>query len=400
MDGLNHSMNIYQLPIEHNQPVHSLLSSGIGESVSLNQSSSQSTSSWNWFRPQNAGPDSRANNDLHELIRQRREERAETATRRQQLPQNAKHAITSRAVREAGAPRFDFDYQQPVQRTNESLTDPVLFLNETTIVLCLSSRTNFELRATIRETWGRGHPVYFVVGGPPLGENNTVQERVTREQAEHQDLLDTIHPDSYYSLVHKLKYSYGWLIERLPQAQWFVKVDDDSIARISTLDKTLLRNFNPNVPMVFGEIVEHSPVARAGKWTDPLYKPAFYPFWPKGSTGHVVSRPVADYVGRHAKDLINYQGEDSSMGIWLDESNLQVTWIRSPYFQNHGLCHEKEWLVVGHYLTPDQIRACFATADEWSDTEMSEKKRNFFYLQSLLQREQELAKKRLRPYSG
>jgi hypothetical protein len=31
---------------------------------------------------------------------------------------------------------------------------------------------------------------------------------------------------------------------------------------------------------------------------------------------------------------------------------------------------------------------------------MSEKKRNFFYLQSLLQREQELAKKRLRPYSG
>lgn len=39
------------------------------------------------------------------------------------------------------------------------------------------------------------------------------------------------------------------------------------------------------------------------------------PAFPMGSAGHVVSRPIAEYVSMYQDLLFDYQGEDVSLGM-------------------------------------------------------------------------------------
>ena len=126
--------------------------------------------------------------------------------------------------------------------------------------------------------------------------------------------------------------------------------------------------------MVVGRIIERSAVAREGKWAELKYKPEYYPYWPQGSCGHVVSQAVARYLGNRT-DLVYYQGEDTSLGIWLDEAvqtsspkdtsitsqndngeDIEVSWIHSAYFSNDGKCLDHAWLIMGHEVSPEKMR--------------------------------------------
>ena len=109
------------------------------------------------------------------------------------------------------------------------------------------------------------------------------------------------------------------------------------------------------------------------------------PLWPKGSHGHIVSRPVAEYVAGMS-NVTYYQGEDTSLGIWLSESYLRVSWISSPYFQNHGRCEEDEWIVIGHQISPDHMRECYDKLDEWQEDQLNNKQRNLWFVETLSQR--------------
>jgi hypothetical protein len=109
------------------------------------------------------------------------------------------------------------------------------------------------------------------------------------------------------------------------------------------------------------------------------------PFWPKGSHGHVVSRPVAEYVVGMT-NFTYYQGEDTSLGIWLSQSPLHITWISSLYFQNHGRCEEDEWIVVGHQVGAEHMRECFDKLDEWEEEGMEDKQRNLWFMETRAQR--------------
>lgn len=81
-----------------------------------------------------------------------------------------------------------------------------------------------------------------------------------------------------------------------------------------------------------------------------------------------------------------YQGEDTSLGIWLSESSLRVTWICSPYFQNHGRCEEDEWIVIGHQISPGHMRECSDKLDEWEDKDYENLQRNFWFTETRAQR--------------
>ena len=109
------------------------------------------------------------------------------------------------------------------------------------------------------------------------------------------------------------------------------------------------------------------------------------PFWPKGSHGHVVSRPVAEYVAGMSS-VTYYQGEDTSLGIWLSESPLRVNWISSPYFQNHGHCEEDEWIVIGHQIGAEHMRECFDKLDEWEDHSFEDVQRKLWFVETRAQR--------------
>ena len=257
--------------------------------------------------------------------------------------------------------------------------------NAEMVFFCLSRRDAFGVRQTIRETWASGHEnVYFVVGsacpvppsfrpekpkgnckqsGTPTPEKQTLWDarsaeedaQLDKEQATHGDLARMPGLDSYTSLPQKLKFAYKWGIERT-EALWFVKVDDDTVARIGSLEAYVKGDtrFVPSEPTLIGG-AGTSHVARSGTWAEHNYRPNNYPPYPMGSKGHIVSRPVAEYVGTNSKSLFDFQGEDTSLGIWLDESPLKP---QMKYFLeaanerfvggNNRDCMNPQYLIMGH----------------------------------------------------
>jgi hypothetical protein len=322
-----------------------------------------------------------------------------------------------------------FDYNQPVIRTNTTLNEPTAdYSHAKMIVFVMSARENFERRAMIRQTWGKGHAVYFVTGGQPSSElhrtessageeqtdtsswfyNNkkdddstSIQDRLVQEQAMHQDLIDSIHLESYRGLPHKLKFAYQWILQHCPDVQWLVKVDDDTVVRIDTLQAVVLDNLNHKQPIVAGRIMVDDPVHKTGKWAELLYTESeTYPYWPQGSRGHAVSRPVAEYIAQKADagELTLYQGEDTSLGIWLHEASakkeLHVTWFKSQYFTDNGDCHSRQWLIIGHQLSPAQMKACYDTADEWTEEYRNKVSKNLWHMHTQAQNDRSFKARR------
>ena len=262
------------------------------------------------------------------------------------------------------------------------------------IVMCLSRRSAFSVRSAVRETWAKGQDsVFFAVGAvcpvPPkdrpkkpfgacIREFKTTPERqeawdnemaveerkLVQEQHDHGDLARMPGIDSYAGLPQKLKFSYEWALQHCPECQWFVKADDDTIARVPQLESHLSK-FDASVPTVIGGIVAGGGVHRTGKWAENNYKPKHYPKFPIGSHGHIVSRPVAQYIADRAKDLFDYQGEDVSVGIWLDESphKGRVKWVAPPESKtaNSGNCADTSKFLIGHDISESKMRRCFPT---------------------------------------
>ena len=143
------------------------------------------------------------------------------------------------------------------------------------------------------------------------------QQLLEQEFQAHGDLLDTIHPESYFSLPYKLQFAYHWIYTNYrhdARWEWILKVDDDILVHtITKLQNDVLRPLNGYTqPIVVGNIVHNSKVSKIGKWAEHVYpgrahfspnvnqvvRLPYYPYWPKGSCGHVVSRVVAEYVAQ------------------------------------------------------------------------------------------------------
>lgn len=255
--------------------------------------------------------------------------------------------------------------------------------NESNVaVIILSARSNFERRQTIRETWAQEHNnAYFVIGGPEpdnLDDKNwqnvnSTSSRLLREQEKYGDLLDTIHPDTYRGLPYKNWFAINWISRHpgMKHIQWVLKADDDVVVRLHALQHNVLRQFNPSTPLVIGRIEPSSKPHRTGKWAeDPKWTGIDgideYPPWAYGSTGYVMSRPVLDYVASEQSSLYYYQGEDVSLGIWLYESPLDVTWIDSPEFNldNQVWNSHQYSAVIGHDLKTEEMRSIY---EKWKD---------------------------------
>lgn len=260
------------------------------------------------------------------------------------------------------------------------------------MVCVLSRRSASETRSVIRNTWASGHNnVFFAIGKcckiPPEDrkewsctrskKTSTNRQKewdlhcaneevnIEHESAKHSDIIRMTDIDVYRHLPQKVKFCYKWGLENT-NAQWFVKTDDDSVVRVATLENYLDNTYDSNKYLVIGSIASGWGVPRSGKWAEPDYKPKKYPNFPLGSVGHVVSKKVASYIADNSDILYNYQGEDVSIGIWLDESSLKskVIWITSKHMSNHGNCKDTGMWVIGHNIKPASMKKCFAHLDE------------------------------------
>jgi len=255
-------------------------------------------------------------------------------------------------------------------------------------VIVLTARNYKERREVIRKTWGRGHSnVFFVVGKhcpykpdqrkpwvcEPINQNmqidldyNSREEILTRELNNKPDVIVVDMFDVYRNLAEKLKLAYLWIIENT-EAKYVLKMDDDSFARVDSVQHWLMNRVNPpKYEIIAGKFNTGHPV-RHGKWAETKYKPNEYPPWPSGS-GHIVSRPVIKYMHDNIDTWVSYQGEDTSMGIWMENVRPQMNVHRtsSEHFITHsGDCHNTNKFVIGHSISPQKMRECYTTMDEF-----------------------------------
>jgi Galactosyltransferase len=285
------------------------------------------------------------------------------------------------------------------------LKDPILIppsLSSTTnnksatnvLVLVLSHVDNIKERLVIRNTWAKdGHSnVIFVIGSVLSSASTTTTTTAVsllkEEQALHQDLLEIPIIDSYDQLPEKLIQAYSWVLQNGDGENdnlvfdWIVKADDDMFVDIPSLEQYLIK-YNPNVPMLIGNLVAYSEVQTDGRWKDVEFSKidSHYPYWAKGSAGHVISHVALAYVVEQSHKLHRYQGEDTSLGIWLHDGTRNglvqdMTYIHAEHtFVSHergggnGIAKEKTHLpcldpyvdavMIGHNLTPNEIEECW-----------------------------------------
>lgn len=126
--------------------------------------------------------------------------------------------------------------------------------------------------------------------------------------------------------------------------------------------------------VILGKIIDNYKVERTGKYAELQYNQenwenSLWPKFPIGAAGHVISRKAAEYIVENLSTLIDYQGEDVSLGIWMDEfqklnQNLiqksKVIMLNDERFRNDGDCFaDKNAFIVGHRLTQEDLEDCY-----------------------------------------
>ena len=152
----------------------------------------------------------------------------------------------------------------------------------------------------------------FECGSDSIGSwsEPEIDAELDAECALHGDCIRVDVVDVYRNLAHKVKAMYEWFLTNIPNTKWIVKVDDDAFVKFAPLQTYLRGLTDPKNGAIVGCIQKAGMrVPKYGKWADKLYrfhpKHLRYPIWPRGSCGHAVNRPVAEYVANH--DLKFYQ---------------------------------------------------------------------------------------------
>jgi hypothetical protein len=279
------------------------------------------------------------------------------------------------------------------QGAKEALRRPT---PEPAIILVMSSRTDRVRRDAIRETWAKGRrDVKFLVGRygceiPPTNRvvpdacevlteatESEVQDwtKVTaqvdkgldEEMQQHNDtlLLDMV--DDYRAL--KLKLGYVWAVQNT-DASWIIKTDDDVYLRPAAMQAWFGGpdlQAAPRFTMVAGSFDGPANVPRQGKWREIKYPLGAWPDYPVGAT-HAVTRVLAQYVANHVTSLVEYEGEDVSMGVWMaqatfhKEVHLRETELFKSYRSDAGAANcilDMEFLSVSHNIDTARMRACY-----------------------------------------
>ncbi|XP_046849735.1 UDP-GalNAc:beta-1,3-N-acetylgalactosaminyltransferase 2-like isoform X2 [Xenia sp. Carnegie-2017] len=140
------------------------------------------------------------------------------------------------------------------------------------VVGILSSRGNFDLRQSLRESW---------VG----------------YARRHSSLNKRLSATLSFSFV--------------------MKTDDDCFVNLETiLQEMESHNLKNTSKLWWGSFRTDWLIERQGKWAEPDYPGVAYPTFACGA-GSIISSDIVHWLAKNEKSLKRYQGEDVSMGIWL-----------------------------------------------------------------------------------
>eukprot|EP01006_Ploeotia_vitrea_P026717 TRINITY_DN59674_c0_g2_i2.p1 TRINITY_DN59674_c0_g2~~TRINITY_DN59674_c0_g2_i2.p1 ORF type:complete len:543 (+),score=220.19 TRINITY_DN59674_c0_g2_i2:20-1648(+) len=171
-----------------------------------------------------------------------------------------------------------------------------------------------------------------------IAKERLVDELLHEEAERFKDILLVDHVDVYRTLAAKLAKYYQWISQHL-LFDFSLKVDDDTWVHVPNIMKdidkvstsgTWWSHFRTDWKV-------HGP--GAGKWSEHDYTSKNYPSFGCGG-GNIVTSDLASFVGGAVDDLLYYQGEDVSMGIWLagvkmtrkENANFHVAKCRATEF--------------------------------------------------------------------
>ena len=254
-------------------------------------------------------------------------------------------------------------------------------------IIVLSARSSVAERAAARRTWMKHHKhAWFMVGNTwcnhvmhewgcsqkakTLPMTDQLRERALQTALKKEDrvvLLPMM--DTYRNLPLKLLRAYEWVRKHHPQIKWVLKLDLDMYVLPSTVLGELRRleaARDIGTHAVIGNIAWNWTPHKGGKWKEVHYKKKHYPPFPVGSSGHIVSRAMVHHLADRAHALHMYQGEDTSLGIWVDESPLRnnVTWLTLSPMVRTGRgrrCTCTPPWFVAHDLGPSHFEQCHTT---------------------------------------
>ena len=191
-------------------------------------------------------------------------------------------------------------------------------------------------------------------------------QAVRAEAEEHDDMVILPdHLDSYAGLPRKVLRFFQWS-QQLQEYNYALKTDDDCFvdirAVLAAYDQLKLGasasgggggGGGNNMNVWWSDFRTGWPVARSGKWKETEYTADAYPSFGCGS-GSMISRPLVDWLGSNADHLhAGYQGEDTSIGIWL--AALKPTLLRDPRWHCSRGCSKGMFASPQH--TPAEIKA-------------------------------------------
>ena len=137
------------------------------------------------------------------------------------------------------------------------------------LVLVLGAIQNFDVRMSVRETYGnisrienRTLDLVFVIGKEVgVGEYAAA---VHNESRIYNDILQLDFIDSYQNLTVKTVLAFRWVVEECPQARFVVRNMDDTLLDVFKLDEELV-NLN-NLDIYLGCLAPGNTIYHDGKW--------------------------------------------------------------------------------------------------------------------------------------
>ena len=240
----------------------------------------------------------------------------------------------------------------------------------------LSARENFDERNTVRKTWGKTFPRYhFFVGNQSCTSQSTLlnpitcapvrfatrsvsledlhlqsrlssilEEEIKWEATEFHDVVLLPMTDSFHNLAQKLLLTWEWTIRNVPQSSMIITLNDDIdesvVWQISRKVCDVLKIFDwesHGENVIVGTIITDF-VQRTGKYADLHYQNeswwwAQWPPFPRGVNGYAVSTKLAKLVLEHKEMLPTTSGDDTSVGLWLQEletrHNVSIKWVQT-----------------------------------------------------------------------
>lgn len=145
----------------------------------------------------------------------------------------------------------------------------------------------------------------------------TLSQDLEREAATEKDVLFLDVVDVYKNIPKKLLQFYKWVTKAV-RFTYLLKTDDDTFIDIPVVIKFLESIPSTDLSQMWwwGKLRHGLPVERHGKWQELQYAAPVYPPFLCGG-GYIINKLIVDYLVTNIRWLYPFQGEDTSLGIWL-----------------------------------------------------------------------------------